>query len=301
MVEQSNNSTPNRRRGVPTGAIILIALGILLLLQTTEVVSWDVWFDLWRFWPVIIVAIGINILLGPRMPWLAATVVLLLVGGSIAAAVAIAETADGEVSLTSMFEPLGDLDSAEVEIDFGAGKLTVNALPEGSVNIVEAMFQGREAEATFERRGNAADVRISAEARGFLRRWRDVEWVVSLSRGVELSLDVDGGAADITLDLRDLRVADLDVNAGAAGVEITMPANAGHVNAVIEAGAASIDIIIPVGVAARISSTSGLSSVDIDASRFPKSDGVHESPDYGTNENRVDIDLRVGVSSVEVR
>ena len=61
-------SPPHRRRhGIPTGAIILVIVGVVLLLQTTGVVSWDLWLNLWRFWPVLIIAIGINVFLGRRM------------------------------------------------------------------------------------------------------------------------------------------------------------------------------------------------------------------------------------------
>ena len=105
----------------------------------------------------------------------------------------------------------------------------------------------------------------------------------------------------MTLDLRDLQISDLDVDAGAADLDITMPSGAGHVAANIDAGAASIDVIIPPGVAARITRTSGLSSIDIDSNRFPKSGGLHVSPDIDTAQNRVEIKLRVGASSGRVR
>lgn len=53
--------------------------------------------------------------------------------------------------------------------------------------------------------------------------------------------------------------------------------------------------------AAMFVSESGLSSIDVDGARFPKSSGVHMSPDYETAENRVDIELHVGAASVTVR
>ena len=105
----------------------------------------------------------------------------------------------------------------------------------------------------------------------------------------------------MTLDLRDLRVTSLDVDAGAADIDIIMPSKAGHVDATIDAGAADISVLIPEGVAARITKSSGLSSFDIDTDRFPKNNGVYVSPDYDTAENTVTLDFRVGVSKVEVK
>ena len=301
MGERPAHSGPrDRKEGVPTGAIILVVLGIVLLLQTTGVISWEVWTELWRFWPVLIIVIGVNLFIGRRMPWLAALLALALLGGSVGIAVALTDSG-GTDTVTRLTEPVDGIKSADVGIDFGAGKLRLDSLSPGSPNLVEASFQGREAEATLERRGNTGDLQISAERSAFFSGFHDVEWDISLSPAPELSLDINGGAADMELDLRGLKVTKLDLDTGAARVKVTMPDRAGHVQAQIDGGASDIDVVVPAGVAARIVSESGLSSIDIDGDRFPKSSGVHMSPDYETAENRVDIELHVGVASVTVR
>jgi hypothetical protein len=43
------------------GAFVLITLGILLLLNNVELLSWDIWFYIGKFWPVIFIFIGLNI------------------------------------------------------------------------------------------------------------------------------------------------------------------------------------------------------------------------------------------------
>lgn len=45
-------------------AAFLILLGIVLLLNTTSVVGWGIWTYVIRFWPILIVLIGIRIILG---------------------------------------------------------------------------------------------------------------------------------------------------------------------------------------------------------------------------------------------
>ncbi len=44
-------------------AIFLILIGLILLLNTTEIISWDIWKILFNFWPLIIIYIGFNIVL----------------------------------------------------------------------------------------------------------------------------------------------------------------------------------------------------------------------------------------------
>lgn len=47
------------------GGIVLIAIGVLLLLQNFGILDWS---SLWKFWPVILVAVGISMLLPKRLP-----------------------------------------------------------------------------------------------------------------------------------------------------------------------------------------------------------------------------------------
>ena len=42
--------------------VLFIAAGILLLLNTLDVLAWDVWPQVARFWPVVVIAFGVNLL-----------------------------------------------------------------------------------------------------------------------------------------------------------------------------------------------------------------------------------------------
>ena len=70
-------------RSVPVSALVLVALGVLLLLQTTGVVSWGVWFNLWPFWPVLIIAFGVGLVFRRSIPWLGTLIVAGLIAGPI--------------------------------------------------------------------------------------------------------------------------------------------------------------------------------------------------------------------------
>ena len=47
-----------------TGALILIILGAVFLLNNFGILSWGVWDTLWRFWPVLLVIWGLQLLFG---------------------------------------------------------------------------------------------------------------------------------------------------------------------------------------------------------------------------------------------
>lgn len=296
----------SRGRGFPLFATLLIALGALLLLQTTGVVQWSVWWAIWRLWPVVIIALGINIAFGSRMPWLAGALIALVLIAAAAIGVVISDgRATGVESVVMLDEPLNGVEDVDVSIDLGAGTLSVGSLPETSANLVEGelrSFGVSEARTSVTRSGDYAELRLSTNGVSFdFFGSFDRRWEVRLSPAPNISIDLDTGAANLTLDLTDLNVSDLSVRGGAADIEILAPRNAGHVNIDIDVGAANVEVVIPELVGGRIDADLGLSGLSIDESRFAKTGDVYVSRDFDTSENRVHLEIDGGASSVEIR
>jgi len=61
-----------------------------------------------------------------------------------------------------------------------------------------------------------------------------------------------------------------------------------------------VKINIPEGVAAKIRVTGGMMSSDVDRSRFPKSGGYYQSPDYDTATHKAEIRVEMGMGSVKI-
>ena len=234
-----------RRRGLPLFPFVLIALGVFLLLQTTGVLPWGAWSSIWRLWPVLIIVLGVNMALGKRVPWLAWLLIFLVLLASVGVFVFgyAVDAARSDVR-GSLHEPLGRLEAVDVEIDFGAGELTLSSLPAGSNSLVEADFQGREADTSLRRSGSGEYAKLDISARDAYRfsvfDFGAAKWNVSLSPAPRMALTIYAGVSDMDVDLRDLRVSDLSIDTGASDVEIIMPEAAGHVEADrVDAGAAS--------------------------------------------------------------
>ena len=103
------------------------------------------------------------------------------------------------------------------------------------------------------------------------------------------------------LDLGDLQVTALQVHTGASGTRITLPENAGFTQVTCEGGVADLRLQVPSGVAARIRYHGGLSSLDVNTSRFPHAGSEYRSQDYDGATNKVDIDVQMGVGSVHIQ
>jgi hypothetical protein len=67
-----------KRQGGSTAGIVFIVGGIILLLNTLDVLPWTVWDHVWPFWPLFLIYWGLLIILG-WMRWLASLAMFVLV------------------------------------------------------------------------------------------------------------------------------------------------------------------------------------------------------------------------------
>ncbi len=307
------------RRGFSLVGVLLVALGTLLLLNTAGVLPFRIWAELVDYWPVLLVLVGIKMLLGPRAPLLGIGVAALIVFGAVTAAfVTMPESRTDEALHVTYVEPLGETELLRLGMGFGAGSVEVMAgssdLP-GSPTLMAADFGNRPAEVSRHQSGRMTDIYLSTSGLEIDITAGDArvrvgsggestvvdsgpnlggfgDWRLMISPEVALELDISAGAADLDLDLRDLNVSKVVVGAGASDVRIFLPANAGKTSIEIAAGAAHVEIVVPEGVAARIDQATLLSSTTFESSRFIETyDGLHETPDYSTARNRVDIEI----------
>ncbi|MDO8472428.1 MAG: DUF5668 domain-containing protein [Dehalococcoidia bacterium] len=71
--------------GFPVFAALLIVAGVLLLLWNFNVLPQGMWHSIAKFWPVVLLIIGVNIFLREK-PWLAGFIVLLIMLATVGAA-----------------------------------------------------------------------------------------------------------------------------------------------------------------------------------------------------------------------
>jgi hypothetical protein len=67
-----------KRHGGSTMGIIFIVGGIILLLNTLDILPWTVWNYIWPFWPLFLIYWGLLIILG-WMRWVASLAMFVLV------------------------------------------------------------------------------------------------------------------------------------------------------------------------------------------------------------------------------
>ena len=241
------------RRGAITGATWLIGLGIVFLVREIQGWTWgEAWplfvilvgvatfistlmnwrpgfAGIWSFtWPVAWIAGGIVLLMsttgqlaqGPGetiseyWPWVAIVIgVWFLIGAFVPV---------GKGPTEQLSIPLEDVADAGVQLRFGAGVLT--ARPAAPGMLVDGTFVG----GVRQKRNGPNRLELDQDTTYGLP-WidHDARWDVGLTAEVPLDLRLDTGANRSTLDLRDLRLRNLELHTGASETRVLLPRAAG--------------------------------------------------------------------------
>jgi hypothetical protein len=252
-----------------TWPLAWLLIGAVLLISTTGNLQQGPGELIANWWPVAAIALGVWFLLGALF-------------------------SSRSRPMDRLVVPLEAAADAAVRIRFGAGRLTTGRAETG--HLVDGTFDGG---AQHRREGvNRVDL---AQDFAYGLPWLDhpSEWAVGLTAEVPLDLRVETGASRALIDLTELRVRSLDLRTGASDTRVILPRAAGGTTVHAESGAASLTFEVPASVAARIRSRVALGDSQIDA-RFPRVGDLYQSADYGTSENRVEIDVQGGVGSVRI-
>jgi len=306
MTEKEEKHNDRSRYPSLVWPIILITAGVLFLLSNIGVLDVNFW-NLWRLWPVLLILAGIEIILGRRSALgniLVLVITLAVVGGVVflllTAPEALGTSSSGGIEYIE--EPLDGIERADLKIDFAAGRLDISKLTDSSSLIKGELdlSTSRKPIWDIERSSGRASMTLEYRGRSEFNTWgKSDEWNLSLSPKVGFSLDVSMGAGDARLDLTGLDIRELSVSTGAGKSAITLP-DEGDFSAHISGGVGQLIVEIPEDMAARVQVDRGIGGLSI-SSRFEKEDGVYLTDDWDTNENRVDLDVEVGVGEVVVR
>jgi hypothetical protein len=306
----------HRRGGGVLIPLVLILVGVVLLLQNLGLVSPEIWPSLVRLWPLLLILVGLEVLLSRRLGGSARLAVMLVaLIGAGAWATANASRSGPATTTRTLDQTLQGITQADVTVNFGAGQLDLGALPAANTTSLGSLtFEGPagvQPTASYQLNNGVGQLQYAVSGRPAvflpllaLVSGRDTDSAhtgVALSPSIPLSVSVRTGAADAQLDFSQLRVTNLDLAIGASSARVTLPAAAGTTSAQIKGGLTALTIVVPPGVAAQLHYRGGLTTLDLDRTRFPSvGNGVYRSPDYDTAANRVDLYLDSGLSRVTV-
>ena len=294
------------RRPSITGPVILIALGVIFLLNNLGLVELNAWEIVLRFWPILLIAVGLDILIGNRSAWgaaIALVVVLAILTGGI---VFFDNQPRWTYAVESVEIPLGNVENATVTLDPAIGYLLVDALPKGSPALVQGEvrpFSGEEISETVDFSGKRATIDLRTKGvifMPFFSGWSaQPSWDLALHPGVATDMIVDFGMGKAELDLRDLQIGEIQVELGIGQTILLLP-SADNMDIVLEGGIGEIRVVIPKDVGIRLRADVGIGNVLV-PSDFTRDGDFYLSPGYAAAGKQIEMVINLGIGSVQVR
>ena len=311
--------------------VLLLFIGGVLLLENFNVIEFY-WRNVWSFWPVFLIILGVNILFNRSnsqtgniisLGILIITLSFLFVKGQ-------SKPEHGSwwdnnfkngVRIDSDDE-IGNDSKEYTTLNYGEPFLAGDGDKKAILNI-------RGGATTYELKGEtdslfSAEVREHRNGMKFLLRKEVTDSVNTLNfkmtgRTSNLNFGSDGDAVDFYLnvqpvwqmnvnmgagvvdfDLSNYKVRTFNFDGGAADIDVKIGDLLPITDVNVKIGMADIKILVPEGTGCRIKTRTGLSSKDFES--FTKlKDGTYESPNYQGSTKKIFINLDGGFSNFEVK
>jgi hypothetical protein len=292
---------------------LLLIVGVLGLLQ--NLFNFDIaWGGLWRFWPLILILLGVAVFLrDAKYKWIVVAAVAVITGVVVFASVQRGCDGVHNIVLDDDERTPGRTVTQAIAEDFVPGT-TRAAL---SFEAGAGEFRIEDSTDRF----LTADIHSNAGSYELTRENEDgvehlcigpkndhVHWHGSMKNTVTLRLnpaplwdmDFDMGAARVSFDLTPYRVRRVSLDAGASSVSLRLGERADSTDVSINTGAASVHLRVPASAACEIRSDgSALSSRNFEG--FTKTgDGVWRAGDFSRARQRITVDIDCGLSSITV-
>lgn len=290
-------------------AFVLILVGLVYLGLNFGFLNASVFANLWKFWPVILIAVGIVILGKKYLPkWLTYIILGLLFLGCLAGVVyyengfsslSFSTTRSSETLIVD--EPLSsDVTLLDLTLSLGAQSVDISPLKSGLLQGTIAGSGGKPVMTHTESNGTAY-INISQKLSGWFGRNKDAKSQVSITNQIPVDLKLQLGASSIDADLSGIILDKLDLQTGAFNGSIKIGTGSIKTNVEVRTGASNIKLYIPKGSGLRVDQSTGLVSVRYNGIEMAGNQGDKQrlSKGYDNAKNTVDCSLMAGASTIE--
>ncbi|MCS7061782.1 MAG: DUF5668 domain-containing protein [Anaerolineae bacterium] len=290
----------------PVWQVFWIGAGALLVLGNLGYLAWSSWEIAARLWPLLLIAAGLNILTGRSNSGRlvgAGILVALMAGTALVVGRLPIYVAPLESSRIS--RPLDGAVRSDINLNLSAGRLILDVMPESAGQIegilhhqevrgVEQIHYVSQGTAHFTLRSAASTIWLplgSARQQG--------NWALRVNPEVPLTLNIDLGAGEATVDLTGATLNRARITVGAGALRLTLPSE-GRFESQIEGGVGMITVLIPRPLAMRLQANTALVDLDVPVD-FVRYERGYRSPNLDQADRVVDLRVNLAVGRVTIR
>lgn len=314
--------------------LILIAVGIVFLGNNFGLIDWNVWGQLWRLWPLIIIFWGLQSVLGTSIVSNIILFVIVLVVIATVVLSVFANRSDRSVRIldrsfnwvpdeiidtlreevddslvTSEITVSGNsyknITSREVNFDIGSEMFTLEqADSDDHVHVKASLPSGSDEPNIALSQKNEAlsiDISSSTNTRPFAPKGSYTTTIGQRDIPTDLSLDLGSGKATITTD--DLAIQELDLHLGSGIIELYLSEDTNAANPFnLDVGSGIVTVYVPETVTTSIKTDIGSGMVKFFESNITDNEvATHDASGEQTGGVTFNVNLGSGIVTFKTR
>ena len=303
----------NREKIAP--GLILIGIGLLFLLRNMGVIHWWTMGSLLRFWPLVLVVVGINIIFHNHpvittITWVAFFAIV--VGFAITNPTqppwnrmigtpwnnVVHMNTSESVDLSVPMEP--NLEKALLKLNTGAMKLKMEATDQELLVVKDFPFNP-ELRLNDKDNGRQKEISLSTSSVNFIGPNDEYrESLIQVNKNVVWSLEAKLGAAASEMDLREVPFERINMEVGAGDFRLKLSQTDMDSQVNINAGASQVVLELPRDINARITAKNVLSQTSIDGRYWNQQGDEYTSMAFDPRKPVMEIDIKMGVGRLEI-
>jgi hypothetical protein len=291
------------RRNEIAGPVFMIGLGAAFLLSSAGWLNWMDWDVLWRLWPILLISVGLEIMIGRRSLWLSLLTVVVIVGilGGVLWMMGLSPASGNRLADEVINQTLEDISQAKIAISPAVGELLVDGLVDSNALIAGEVSTGTTRQIFTDYSVSGSTGYYSIDSRSVTRfsnnsAW---DWDLGLTTRIPLDLDLALGAGAMEIDLSRLTLTDLDVSQGVGDMVLVLPPEEEY-RADISQGIGSIVIEVSKDAGIRLEVSRAISDLSL-PSDFEKNDDYYYSPNYDDVDEQINVEISQAIGSIVVR
>jgi hypothetical protein len=311
--------TGNPRRVGLVFPILLITIGGLFLYENSHP-YFNPWSVLWKYWPLILIFVGLGKIwdnmrrskdpnappdfpIGSTLGMLLFVLILVTV---LWRGHAFSKNRDYNPRMMHVSKTV-DLQGAQTvsaTVNLGAGELTINKTD--SPYLLDASFEyfdnWRTPNIEYNVDGTRGDLTVSESHSDNFRIIAPndtTRWNLGFGKMVPMNLDVNMGAGEGNLRLRNLPITNLTVNMGAGRAEVDLTGERSKdLDAEIHGGVGEAVIHLPKTVGVVVQAEGRIGTVD--TTGLKKEDGQYVNEAYGKTKPTIHLDVKGGIGRIHL-
>jgi len=298
-----------RRRGSITGALFLIGIGVLFLLANLRP-EFDPWSALMRYWPVILILLGLGKIWDAYRirhnsgavedSGVSGTVLALLIFLAILGVALWTGRGGAATNHVAESVELQGAKTVSADVEMPAGTLDLRG---GASRLLDADFSFRESEGKprvdYAVSNGQGQLGVAQNEKHLHFGGRRNDWKLRFADNVPLDLKISLGAGKSDLKLRDMDVTHLEIHIGVGQMDLDLTGNRkSDLQVELEGGVGQARILLPrdVGVQAHVSG--GIGSVGSDGLKRDGDTYVNDA--YSKPGPKILLNVQGGVGQIDL-